>query len=92
MIQLIEKKTRNRGPVCGACIKEWQIVDVDMCEICVGRVMTVYKCPKCTTVRNYFAGQAPDVCPTCKTIFPDFNDLLHTRYARVDYHLDKEIY
>jgi len=75
-----------------ACVKDTGIQDTDQCEPCVGRVMTIYKCPKCNVIRNYFAGQAPDNCPTCNTIFPDFNDLLHTKHGRMDYHLDKELY
>jgi hypothetical protein len=92
MIQLIEKKTQWRGPICEACVEGEGITDAYMCDVCVGRIMTIYKCPHCNVIRNYFAKQAPDSCPTCKSTFPDFNDLLRSKHARIDYYLDKEIY
>lgn len=81
-----------QGPVCRACTAEVMFNDMDFCLDCIGRVMVAHKCPHCEVVRSYFGGQAPSTCGSCRAILPDLNDIIRSRLARVDYHLDKEIY
>ena len=92
MIQMIVKERRGNTAWCIPCAEHGGAVEREVCDMCMGYVITYFQCPKCKFIGNFLGHAGDKMRENCNAIFPPFDELkTENPISRVEYHLDEHL-